>query len=90
VYTLGFLGDETKKQLDKLDMESKQYMKNAEKKCQRTNSGCIPFLLEAEKWIQHLQEYCSLLNFYKVGDATERISAMTIYTYVEKMGDHIL
>ncbi len=45
VYTSGLPGEEMKKQLDRIDAESKQYMKYAKKKCQRIKSGRIPFSL---------------------------------------------
>ncbi len=38
--------------LNKLDKLSKDLMLNAERKCRRIKSGCIPFLPEAALWIR--------------------------------------
>ncbi len=62
-YTSGATGDEAKARLDAIDMESKAYMKNAEKKCRKIRLGVIPFSLDAAKWIRRLQVYKSLLGF---------------------------
>jgi hypothetical protein len=51
-----------KRQLDRVDAECKDYMKNAEKRCRRLKSGRIPFSPEAAKWIRRLQVYRSLLR----------------------------
>ena len=53
---------EKKRQLDRLDEESKQYMINAEKKCRRIKSGRIPFSPDVAKWIRRSQVYRSLLR----------------------------
>jgi hypothetical protein len=39
------------KQSNKLDKEEEEYMKDAERKCWRLKSGCIPFSPEASLWI---------------------------------------
>ncbi len=54
VYTAGLLSKQTKKWLDRIDVESKQYMKYTEKKCQRILDA-YPFSLESAKWIRWLQ-----------------------------------
>jgi hypothetical protein len=51
------------KQFNKLDREEEEYMKHAEKKCQRLKSGRIPFSPEASLWIQQSQ-YRSLLHWH--------------------------
>jgi hypothetical protein len=63
VYTSGLVGQEAKTQLDAIDAESKNYMRNAEKRCRKIRSGVIPFSPAAAKWIRRLQVYKSLLNF---------------------------
>ncbi len=63
MYTSGATGDEAKAWLDVIDMESKAYMKNAEKRCRKIRSGVIPFSPDAAKWIRRLQVYKSLLGF---------------------------
>ena len=40
-----------KKKLDKIDLDSQQNMKRADKKCRRIKSGRIPFSPEASIWI---------------------------------------
>ena len=67
VYTSGVSGAEAKQQLDVIDMESKNYMKNAEKKCRAIKSGRIPFSPESAKWIRQCQIYRSLLRFLQGG-----------------------
>ncbi len=52
------------RRLNKIDRESKELMKNAEKTCQRIKSGRIPFSPEAALWIQHSLVYCSLLQYH--------------------------
>ena len=44
-----------KEQVDKIDDESKQYMRCAEKKCRRIKSGKIPFSPESSLWIRRCQ-----------------------------------
>ena len=53
---------ELKRGLDALDVEMRQYMYAAEKKCRRVESGRIPFSPEASKWIRKAQVYRSLLR----------------------------
>ena len=43
--------EEVKRKCDKIDMEVKQHMKGAEKRCRRIKSGRIPFSPESSKWI---------------------------------------
>lgn len=50
-----------KRKLERIDEETKQYMRHAEKKCRRIKSGHIPFSPEAANWIRQLQVYRSLL-----------------------------
>jgi hypothetical protein len=52
------------KQLHKLDKEGEEYMKHAEKKCQKLKSGRIPFSPEASLWIWQSQVYRSLLCWH--------------------------
>ncbi len=58
---------EKKQQLDKIDAEGRNYMKNLEKRCRKIKSGRIPFSPEAAKWIQRVQVYKSLLKFVRGG-----------------------
>ena len=53
-----------KMKLNKIDLDSKQYMKRAEKKCRRIKSGRIPSSPEASIWIQRAQVYRSLLRYH--------------------------
>ena len=53
-----------KKKLDKIDRDSQQYMKRAEKKYRPIKSGIIPFPPEASIWIRRAQVYCSLLQYH--------------------------
>jgi hypothetical protein len=57
------LGAERKRDLfDRIDKESADYMRNAEKRCRKIKSGKIPFSPEAAAWIRRLQVYCALLR----------------------------
>ena len=53
-----------KTKLDKIDLDSQQYMKREEKKCRRIKLGIIPFSPEASIWILRLQVYRSLLRYH--------------------------
>ena len=53
-----------KEQVDKIDDESKQYMRCAEKKCRRIKSGKIPFSPESSLWIRRCQVYRPILRFH--------------------------
>jgi hypothetical protein len=44
-----------------IDREGRQYMMSAEKKCQKIESGWIPFSPEAAVWIRRCQIYRSIL-----------------------------
>jgi hypothetical protein len=50
--------------LNKLDKEGEEYMKHAEKKCQKLKSGRIPFSPEALLWIRQSQVYRLLLRWH--------------------------
>ncbi len=52
------------RRLNKLDKELGQYMRRAEKKCQKIKSGHIPFLPESSLWICRMQVYRSLLKYH--------------------------
>ena len=52
---------ELKSKLDKIHVETKQYMKGAKKRCRRIKSGRIPFLPELSRWIRRGQVYRLLL-----------------------------
>jgi hypothetical protein len=52
------------KQLNKLDKEGEEYMKHAEKKCQKLKRGRIPFSPKASLWIRQSQVYRSLLRWH--------------------------
>ena len=56
------LGKKLQQALAKLDNETEQLMRNAEKKCPRIKSGRIPFSPEAALWITRMQVYRSLLR----------------------------
>ena len=45
----------------KIDQESNQYMRQAEKKCRKIKNRCIPFSPESSVWIRRRQVYESLL-----------------------------
>ncbi len=52
------------RRLNKINRESKELMKNAEKTCQRIKSGRIPFSPEAALWIRRALVYRSLLRYH--------------------------
>jgi hypothetical protein len=54
------------KQLNKLDKEGEEYMKNAEKKCRRLKLRRIPFSPEVLLWIRQSQVYISLYKLLGV------------------------
>jgi hypothetical protein len=56
---------EMKQQLDKIDAEGRNYMKNLEKRCRKIKSSRIPFSPKAAKWIHRVQVYKSLLKFVR-------------------------
>jgi hypothetical protein len=60
-----------KARVDKIDKETKQLRKRAEKKCRKLKSGRIPFSLEASIWIRRKQVYELLLR-YKRGKIRNR------------------
>ena len=49
---------------DKIDKETNQYARCAEKRCRRIKSGRIPFSPESSKWIRRAQVYRSILRFH--------------------------
>jgi hypothetical protein len=51
-------------QINKIDRESKELMKHAEKVCRQIKSGQIPFSPEAALWIRHALVYRSLLPYH--------------------------
>jgi hypothetical protein len=51
------------RQLNQLDDKFGQYMRHAEKKCQKIKSGRIPFSLEASLWIRRTQVYRLFLKY---------------------------
>ena len=53
-----------KRCLDKIDQETKEYMRGAENKCRRIKSGRIPFSPEASRWIRRAQVYRSVLRYH--------------------------
>ena len=55
---------EVKRKVDKIDSETRQYMRAAERKCRRIKSGRIPFSPESSKWIRRAQVYRSILRFH--------------------------
>ena len=46
-----------KENINNINIESKQYMAHAEKKCRKIKSGKIPFSLESIPWIKHPKTY---------------------------------
>ena len=56
--------EEVKRKLDKIDVETRQYFRGAEKRCRRIKSGRIPFSPESSKWIRRAQVYRSILRFH--------------------------
>ena len=62
--------EEVKRRLDKIDNETKQYQKGAERRCRRIKSGRIPFSPESSKWIRRAQVYRSVLRYHagKIGN----------------------
>ncbi|KAL7502125.1 hypothetical protein ACHAWX_000462 [Stephanocyclus meneghinianus] len=52
-----------KLRVDKIDEETKQFRRRAEKKCRKLKSGRIPFSLEASIWIRWKQVYETLLRY---------------------------
>ena len=44
-----------KENINKIDVESKQYMAHVEKKCRKIKSGKIPFSPDSILWIKHRQ-----------------------------------
>jgi hypothetical protein len=53
---------QAEKELNKIDVELKDYMIHTEQKCSKIRSGRIPFSPEAGKWIRRLQIYDTLLR----------------------------
>jgi hypothetical protein len=51
--------------MNKLDQESMALMANAEKKCRKIKSSCIPFSPEAALWIRCTQVFRSLLCYHE-------------------------
>ncbi len=50
--------------INRIDRKLGQYMRHAEKKCQKIKSGQIPFSPEASVWIKWTQVYQSLLKYH--------------------------
>ncbi len=60
------LGEEEAMQMiKKVDKESGQYMRHAERKCRKFKSGRIPFSPESVMWIKRKQIYTSLLDYQR-------------------------
>lgn len=59
-----------KEKLDKIDEETKQYMKGAEKRCRQIKSVRIPFSPESSIWIRRAQVYRLILHYHtgKIGN----------------------
>ncbi len=55
---------EAKANLDRIDRETKDYMKGSERKCRRIKSGRIPFSPESSRWIRRAQVYRLVLRFH--------------------------
>ena len=53
-----------KENINKIDIESKQYMTHAEKKCRKFKSGKIPFSPESILWIKRRQTYRTLMGYH--------------------------
>ena len=53
-----------KENINKIDVESKQYMAHAEKKCRNIKSGKIPFSPESTLWIKRRQTYRTLMGYH--------------------------
>jgi hypothetical protein len=64
VHTLNPLEEEAMRMLNAIDSEIGEYMRQAEKKCRKIRSGCIPFLPEALIWIRRTQVYRLLLKYH--------------------------
>jgi hypothetical protein len=58
-------GRRLRRALAKLDKETEQLMRNAEKNCWKIKSGRIPFSPEAAIWVRRMQVYKSLLRYYQ-------------------------
>ena len=58
-------GKKLRRALAKLNKETEQLMRNAEKKCRRIKLGRIPFSPEAVLWITWIQVYRSLLRYHQ-------------------------
>jgi hypothetical protein len=69
--------EEKKRHLDRIDMESKNYMKNSKKQCRKIKSGRIPFSPEAAKWIRRAQVYRLLLRFVR-GKGCNRRDSLSV------------
>ena len=53
-----------KENINKIDIESKQYMAHAENKCRKIKSGKIPFSLDSILWIKRRQTYRTLMGYH--------------------------
>ena len=51
-----------KENINKIDIESKQYMTHAENKFRKIKSGKIPFSSESILWIKRQQTYMTLMG----------------------------
>ncbi len=52
-------------EMNRLDRESMALMTNAERRCRKIKSGCIPFLPEAALWIRCTQIFHSLIRYHE-------------------------
>ena len=53
-----------KENINKIDVESTQYMAHAENKCRKIKSGKIPFFPDSILWIKHRKTYRTLMGYY--------------------------
>ena len=53
-----------KENINKIDIESKQYMAHAEKKCRKIKSGKMPLSPESIMWIKRRQTYRTFMGYH--------------------------
>ena len=53
-----------KETISKINVESKQYIAHAEKKCRKIKSGKIPFSPDSILWIKRRQNYRTLMGYH--------------------------
>ena len=70
-----------KENINKIDIESKQYMAHAKKKCRNIKSGKIPFLPESILWIKRRKTYRNLMGYHagnKVSKGNLKLAARKV------------